>query len=120
MVTNRIEEMDEQAPESALPVWPPTPPAVSGEVHAPETLRTPTVALGALDAKTSRIVAFAVMISQGLEAARWHAVLAQRYGATLAELEHAVAIASFVGGGARSFEVAKKTLAELRAGSVKG
>jgi hypothetical protein len=46
-------------------------------------------------------------------------VLAQRYGASFAELEHAAAIASFVGGGGRALEVAPKTIAELRASSGK-
>jgi hypothetical protein len=46
-------------------------------------------------------------------------LLAQRYGASLPELEHAAAIASFVGGGGRALEVAHKTIAELRASSGK-
>jgi alkylhydroperoxidase/carboxymuconolactone decarboxylase family protein YurZ len=85
----------------------------------PETLRTPTGVPGALDAKTARLIAFAALIAQGSDAARWHAVLAQRYGASLPELEHAAAIASFVGGGGRALEVAHKAIAELRASSGK-
>jgi len=115
MATDRVDEVNEQLSQSDLPEWPPSTNGSSGDAAVPDTLRTPTVAIGALDAKTARLVAFAVLIAQGHEAARWHAVLARRYGASLAELEHAVAIASFVGGGGRSFEVAKKALAEFRA-----
>jgi alkylhydroperoxidase/carboxymuconolactone decarboxylase family protein YurZ len=112
---------DENEPSSSakLPAWRPSADS-PGEAPAPETLRTPTGVPGALDAKTARLIAFAALIAQGRDAARWHAVLAQRYGASLPELEHAAAIASFGGGGGRALEVAHKAIAELRAGSVKG
>src|SRR5580700_11992045 len=115
MGIERGDGLSEPLSELDLPLWPSASGPRSDPDAAPDTLRTPSVAIGALDAKTARLVAFAVLIAQGHEAARWHAVLARRYGATLAELEHAVAIASFVGGGMRSFEVAKKALAEVRA-----
>jgi alkylhydroperoxidase/carboxymuconolactone decarboxylase family protein YurZ len=118
MAIDRADENDEpSSPE--LPPWPPAPGGPAVEASVPDTLRTPTVAVGALDAKTARLVAFAALIAQGRDAARWHGVLAQRYGASFAELEHAAAIASFVGGGGRALEVAHKTIAELRASSGK-
>jgi alkylhydroperoxidase/carboxymuconolactone decarboxylase family protein YurZ len=118
MATDGADEHDEPS-SGELPPWPPAPDAPAGEASIPETLRTPTVAVGALDAKTARLVAFAALIAQGRDAARWHGLLAQRYGASLPELEHAAAIASFVGGGGRALEVAHKTIAELRASSGK-
>jgi alkylhydroperoxidase/carboxymuconolactone decarboxylase family protein YurZ len=118
MATDGANE-NEPSSSAKLPAWRP-PTDSPGEVPAPETLRTPTGVPGALDAKTARLIAFAALIAQGRDAARWHAVLAQRYGASLPELEHAAAIASFVGGGGRALEVAHKAIAELRAGSVKG
>jgi alkylhydroperoxidase/carboxymuconolactone decarboxylase family protein YurZ len=119
MATDGADENDEPSSSAELPPWPPSAGAPA-EGAVPETLRTPTVAIGALDAKTARLIAFAALIAQGRDAARWHAVLAQRYGASLAELEHAAAIASFVGGGGRALEVAHKAIAELRASSAKG
>jgi alkylhydroperoxidase/carboxymuconolactone decarboxylase family protein YurZ len=79
-----------------------------------EDLRAHAFAAGALDAKTIQLVAFAILVADGHEAARWHAVAAQRLGVSLDQLHHAVAVATVVRGGFGAFNVGGRILAELR------
>ena len=48
------------------------------------------------DEKTTQLLAFAVLVSSGSPAAKWHAVSARRAGASWEELQTAVNIASVV------------------------
>jgi 4-carboxymuconolactone decarboxylase len=79
-----------------------------------EALRAKAFAKGALDAKTVQLVAFAILVAQGSEAAQWHAVAAKRLGATLDELHHAIAIATVVASGFGAYNFGAKILSDLR------
>jgi 4-carboxymuconolactone decarboxylase len=61
-----------------------------------EAFRAHAFQNGIYDEKTTQLLAFAVLVSSGSPAAKWHAISARRAGASWEELQTVVNIASVV------------------------
>jgi hypothetical protein len=86
-------------------------PARHGDAVA--SLRSGAFDAGALGEKTARLVAFAIAVAHEDATAKGHALEAQRLGASHAELQHCVAIATVVVGGVEAYDIGARILDAL-------
>ncbi len=96
------EALDESFPASDAPSW--TGFHAGAPAHEPsfdpeffrlvDALRNQALSPDPLDAKTVELIAFACLVALGKDSARFHAVAAKLCGASRAELEHVMAIAT--------------------------